>query len=176
MKHAAVLYTCIGLMGTAAVVGFVDYRQSSKSGLLKGLYSDEKASSATTFIEKKVDINDYSRGPIEEVTEEQALRSGSVFKAPSRLLKKPKKPKVPPIVESPVVPTPPKLAAKEITIPVVAIPDTVRGILPGAVVVTEIETPPVEPPIPEVREVNYKSFSRAPLGNHQITKKRKKVQ
>src|SRR5688500_18659036 len=77
MKHATVLYTCVGLMGAAALTRFIDYSYASKSGLLNSLYTEEPAFAGSTLIEKKtVELEDYSRKAIAEYetpTEEMAV-------------------------------------------------------------------------------------------------------
>lgn len=176
MKHAAVLYTCIGLMGAAAVTGFADYTHASRAGLLKDLYSEEKATGSSFIPVKTVDINDYSRGPIEEVQvaeqqEEMALKAQP---------KKPKKVKkiVPPPPPPPDAPAPPPPPGKPGTPPPPP-PKTVAAVttseVPPAPPATEaVETPPA-PPAPEVTEVktvSLKSFSRAPLSRKSIVKKK----
>ena len=63
------------LLTAGAIYGFIDYRQQSNSGKLNQLYKDEVYNSggkptsvvfAAAKVEKKVDLDDYSRGPIQE--------------------------------------------------------------------------------------------------------------
>src|SRR5687768_8293500 len=74
MKHAAVVYTCIGLMGTAVVAGIADYSYATNKGMLRGLYEDEVP--VTTIVTSKdIKAEDFSRGPISEDYEELAISS-----------------------------------------------------------------------------------------------------
>jgi hypothetical protein len=179
MKHAAVLYTCIGLMGTAAVTGFVDYTRASKSGLLENLYSEETASMGSTLIaDKEIDMEDYSRGAIEGEFQEPVRQNETALKA------QPKKPKKLKRTVPPPPPPPPPLSKKDVTPPPPPPPKTEvievtaeTPVAPGVPSIEEkVEAPPA-PPTPEVtevKEVSFKSFSRAPLIMKKTTSKRKK--
>jgi hypothetical protein len=180
MKHAAIMYTCIGLMGAAAVTGFVDYTHASKAGLLNDLYSEERAGTGSTLLDKEIKIDDYSRGPLEEYTPEQEQQSEIALNAQPKKLRKSKKIIAPPPVpDAPVPPAPPQLIEKNITPPLTI---EMPGMITEAPVVSEIpaieekaETP--VPPVPEVveaKEVSFKIFSRAPLNYKKSITKRKK--
>jgi hypothetical protein len=175
MKHAAVLYTCIGLMGAAAVTGFVDYTRTSKSGLLKNLYSEETASTGSTLIaDKEIDMEDYSRGAIEGEFQEPFQQNETALKAHPKKPKKFKKvvpPSPPPPLNKKEVapPPPPKTEIIEVTAETPVAPE-------APAIEEKIEVPPA-PPTPEVtevKEVSFKSFSRAPLIIKKTTSKRKK--
>jgi hypothetical protein len=164
MKHAAVLYTCIGLMGTAALAGFIDYSDASRSGVMSSLYKEETSSTGSTFISgKTVDIDDYSRGPLEEVS---VIKDEPVATADDPKKKKRSKKLIPP-PPPPAPDAPPPPAIKEGTTP----PPPPKAELPP-VPVTEPVPPvdavneiPVVQPVPpaEIKEVRWESFSRAPL-------------
>jgi hypothetical protein len=177
MKHAAILYTCIGLMGAAAVTGFVDYSRAKKAGVFSDLYTEHKTDARAPFIKKEINVDDYSRGPLEEVSVEQEQQSKVVYNPASRKPKKPKPvtgpPPPPRVIIAPPPPTVPnkKVAPGNIEPPPVMQEDRVIDSN-----VTEEITAPVTPPLPEVKEVSFKSFSRAPLENKKIAGKRKQRQ
>jgi hypothetical protein len=179
MKHAAILYTCVGLMGTAAVTGFVDYSHASKAGLLKDLYSENKSNPVKDLnTNKEVELSDYSRGPIEE--QEVALLGQqdeiSLVDPPGKP-KRLKKIEVPTVPDAPLPPTP-SIEEKEIAPPPPS-PAELPTIVQAPVAVpsdTAIEAPAV-PAVPEVeapKEISFKSFSRAPLSIKKSVAKKKK--
>lgn len=169
MKHAAVLYTCIGLMGAAAITGFVDYTQASNAGTLSNLYKEELPTTGSTLIaEKEIDLEDYSRAALEEQMANDQQEE-TIAEKP-----KPKKPKktVPP-------PPPPPKQKKTVTVEVVedvpVAPPAEPEVIVEKVAPTPSEPPaPVvevkaeEPPTPATEEVKStritpRIFSRAPL-------------
>jgi hypothetical protein len=168
MKHAAVLYTCVGLMGAAALAGFIDYSDASRSGVMSSLYQEETQSTGSTLVSKKpVDLDDYSRGPIEEYTApEEIVAVNADDPKKKRKSKKLIPPPPPPAPDAPPVPV-----IKEGNIPPPPPPEPevppVPVTEPAPPVEPVIETPaiPVVETVPpaEVKEVSFKSFSRAPL-------------
>jgi len=179
MKHAAVLYTCIGLMGAAAVTGFVDYTQASNAGILADLYQDEKPTTGSTLmLDKDISIEDYSRGPLEE----EVVLAEDFSNDEKKLVEKPKPIKR--VRSAP--PPPPKLNVNEepvvdTDVPVAASPaDMEKDVAemptmpPAPAIEAKIEAPPV--PVEEVKEVTFspRIFSRAPLPSKTTAAKKKK--
>jgi hypothetical protein len=164
MKHAAILYTCIGLMGAAAVAGFADYNDASKAGLLKNLYAEETATTGSTFIaQKNIEIADYSRAAIEEKFTNEELASNAAMKKPKRIKKVAPPPPPPPVTDTsfpapPPPPEPPAPAANEVP--------------PAPAVETTLETP-VAPEVEANKELSFKIFSRAPLPTRKSHKRRR---
>jgi hypothetical protein len=165
MKHAAVLYTCIGLMGTAALAGFIDYSDASRSGVMNTLYKEETASTGSTLMPgKTIGIDDYSRGPLEEVSviKEEPVATADDPKKKKRS-KKFIQPPPPPVPDAPP-PPPPLIKDGDIQPPPKAELPPVYVTEPVAPVDVVNETPVVQPvPPAEVKEVRWESFSRAPL-------------
>ena len=56
---------CSSLLILAAITGIVDYANASKTGKLKTLYKEDQPTLATTLINKEIEVEDYSRAPIE---------------------------------------------------------------------------------------------------------------
>jgi len=178
MKHTAALYTCIGLMGAAAIMGFADYRTASNKGELKDLYADETIVNPVVA-SKEVNLDDYSRGPIEP---DMAVNDDTE-KQPKKVPQKPKRPKksVPP---PPPPPPAPKKSKATGMLAAPAIPETPPAPAEVAISLDEAPTPPpvaetpVAPPPPPPAEVNeevsFKYFSRAPLPRKKNAKSGKK--
>lgn len=182
MKHAAVLYTCIGLMGAAAITGFVDYTQASNAGTLASLYKEERLTTGSTLMaEKEINIEDYSRAALEEP--KLAVEEQEVITADNPKPKKKKKNLPPPppppkpkkgvaveevyVVEAPVAPP------AEAEVVIAEVPAT-----PPAEPVAEVkpETPPAPVVVEETkpRKISAKFFSRAPLPPKVTVAKKKK--
>lgn len=181
MKHAAVLYTCVGLMGAAALAGFIDYSDASKSGIMASLYQEESQTTGSTLLQKKpVDLDDYSRGPIDErfdppKEEESALNNDEPKRKKKRSVKLLLPPPPPPVPEAPSAPEmkegdtpPPPSPLKEEVPPVPVIenmpPAKVSKATPPVIVV---EAPPA---VEEKAAIGFESFSRAPLKKKRISK------
>lgn len=170
MKHAALTYTCIGLMGAAALTGFIDYSKASRSGLMDNLYKEETP--AVGFVSKDITLEDYSRGPIEEYAPMEEIIS---VKANDPKKKKKGKKFIPPPPPAPDAPPPPDIKEGDIQPPPPPKQETptIPAIQPAppAEAVKEIPAVPVIEPAPvvEVKEVSFESFSRAPLKKKKIT-------
>lgn len=147
MKHTTILYTCMGLMGAAAVTGFAEYQSASRKGELKNLYSDNTTGSGAKT--NTIDLDDYSRAPIEP----------QVAEAPNPPAKpaKPARPKkLPP-------PPPPPLTTSVHSAP--NVPPTAEINTPEAPAINE--KPEAPPAIDTATEITVEEmpafFSRAPL-------------
>lgn len=180
MKHATILYTCIGLMGVAAIAGFADYSHASKAGLLKDLYAEEKATGITFLAEKEIEFDDYSRAAFDY---EQP--ADTIVATEETLNKKQKKSKTipppPPVPEAPpapgivmvknVIQAPPAPEVPAIVeIPAVA-PEPAIPMKAEMVVVPIVVSDSVE--VVAVKEISIKSFSRGPLKPKKLVSKKK---
>jgi hypothetical protein len=182
MKHAKILYTCVGLMGAAAITGFMDYSDASKAGLLKGLYQEETTANVMLLHDKEIEFDNYSRAAFEYEGSEKSI----VLADEPKKKKRGKDHEVPP--------PPPPIAPEAPPVPEVK-SETPAPIAPEVPVTTEIPavapeppTPakdeiletPVTPPVPlqvvEIKEVSMKSFSRGPLKTKKIKSKAKNNQ
>lgn len=164
MKHAAVLYTCVGLMGAAALAGFIDYSDAKSSGIMSRLYQEETASSGSTLVPKKdIELEDYSRGPIDERFEPPLVEELAMSDDNPKTKKRTKKFIPPPPPPAPEAPPAPEV--KEGDIPSPPPPKAEAPSVPVTEPVPAVEMVKEVPPTPatETKEVTYKSFSRAPL-------------
>ncbi len=179
MKHATILYTCIGLMGVAAIAGFADYSHASKAGLLKDLYAEEKTTGITLLAEKEIEFDDYSRAAFDY---EQAL--DTIVISDEQLKKKQKKsksippppvPEAPPapevvmvknVIQAPLAPEVPAIVEIPAVAPEPAIPMKAEMVVVPIVVSDSVE-------VVEMKEISIKSFSRGPLKPKKLVSKKK---
>lgn len=161
MKHLAFLGTCAGLMTLAAVFGINDLVHANREGTLKHLYEETPVP-----VTGELDFEDYSRA------------APDYHEPPV-----PIEPESPGDVEAPPPPLPPKqpkqpkVIVEALTAPAI---DTAVFQLDTSTV-PEAPAPPATPIpdstviniSPEVKEVSYRYFSRAPLPVKKIKAKKK---
>jgi hypothetical protein len=174
MKHATLLYSCMGLMGAAAIAGFVDFSHASRSGKLKDLYHDKINGTGITLISTKtVDFDDYSRGPIEEYQPPKEMKEELVFNTShSKKKTKPEKKIISEVVAEANIEATPHAEIKIETVEVTPVVETLAE-------VPKVEEMKVEPVledtliVEEKKELSFRSFSRAPLKYSAKKKSRK---
>jgi len=172
------MYTCIGLMGAAAVVGSIDFATASRSGKLKNLYKDEVP--AVNMVNKEINVDDYSRGAIDYEenrmvaadTSEPVVAAKRPVSPGKAKIKKSSPAPVAEIVQTEVVPAVEvsTVSVKQVEEVPVALQPVVTEAVP---VVEEKKVEAVAAP-PEIRkeETIFERFSRAPLKPRKITKKK----
>jgi hypothetical protein len=180
MKHATILYTCIGLMGAAAIAGFADYSSATKAGLLKGLYAEEKATSVNMLPEKEIELEDYSRAAFDyEQSIDTTVVPGEKVKKKHKKYKDipppPPVPETPPapetvkvknVLEAPPAPEVPGIIEIPVIAPEPAIPSKTEKVIAPIVISDTVE-------LVEMKEVSMKSFSRGPLKSKKVISKKK---
>ncbi len=147
MKHATLMYTCMGLMATSAIIGSIDYATASKAGTLKNLYKEEVI--AVDLFNKKIELEDYSRGPLEYDKNVNSAIETDTSIQPPKVIKKD-------------IPPPPPPKKKVSAVPGTEAVNEANSVSAEAKEVKEkvIE----EAPVTEIKQERLlERFSRAPL-------------